>query len=306
MPAERDPAVSVIVVCTGRSGDLQRCLQALLGAGDPAPELIVVDTADDEAAGLAAAFREVKLVRSPPDLGMAAGANLGLAHASGEYVALVAEDTVVAPDWIRGLVRFLEAHPDAAAAGGKAYDWSDQQPVGARHNPWSSHVTIDPATCYARTWRNRPDQVREVATLPGWALMLRRRALDEVGPLVLEPDFVTGYEETDLCLRAAEAGWSTVVVVESRVTHVGGASTGVTHKARKTPLYLLASRRHYFLKNHGWRTLVAANLAYALGFAAWQVRRRLERKPLDERPPLGGFVRYNFNPLRPQGNGGPS
>lgn len=264
MTAERDPVVSVIVVSSNRSSDLRLCLQALLDTGYPALELIVV-VASDDAAGVAAAFREVKLVRSPADLGLAAGDNLGLAHATGEYVALVTQDTVVAPDWIRGVVRFLEAHPDAAAASGKAHDWSDQHPVGDRGTPSSSHVTIDPATCYARTWRDRPDEVREVATLPGWALMLRRRALDEVGPLVLEPEFVSGYEETDLCARLLVRGWRIYATGSPAVWHRVGSLD--RDGRRREAFYLHRNRTLFAYRNLGplgLRTLLRRQRAHDL------------------------------------------
>jgi GT2 family glycosyltransferase len=219
MTAERDPVVSVIVVCSGRPEELRRCLQALVGTGYPALELIVVDAAPGGAAEVAASFREVKLVHSPAELGVAAGDNLALAHATGDYVALVAQDTVVEPDWIRGLVRFLEAHPDAAAAGGKAYPWSDRHPVGDRRDHYTSYVTIDPATCYVTARHDTPDEVREVATLSACAIMLRRQAIDEVGPVFLEPEFSTCYQETDLFARLLVRGWRVYYTGSPAVWH---------------------------------------------------------------------------------------
>ncbi len=44
------------------------------------------------------------------------------------------------------------------------------------------------------------------------------------------------------------------------------------------------ARRRYFLKNHGaWYTAMA-DAAYILGYAAWRLRRRIQRKP-DTDPP---------------------
>jgi GT2 family glycosyltransferase len=207
MTAERDPVVSVIVVRSGQAGELRRCLRALLDTGYPALELIVVDDGSGDTAGMATSFASVMLVRSPASLDVAGATNLGLAHATGEYVALVAQDTVVAPGWIRELVRFLETYPDAAAAGGKAHRWSDRHPAGDGRNPYASYATIDPATCFARTWHDTPDEVREVATLSACAIMLRRRAIDEAGPVFLEPEFTTCYQETDLFARLLVRGW---------------------------------------------------------------------------------------------------
>jgi GT2 family glycosyltransferase len=224
MTAERDPVVSVIVVSYNRSADLRLSLQALLDTGYPALELIVVDNAStDDAAAVASSFPGVKLIRSETNLGFGGGNDLGLAHATGEYVAVVQNDAVVEPGWIRDLVRFLEAHPEAAAAGGKAYLWSERDPLGDRRNPYFSYLTLDPASCYAKAHRDTPDEVREVVTLSGCAIMLRRRAIDEVGPVFLEPEFFIYYEETDFCARLLARDWRIYYTGTPAVWHrVGG------------------------------------------------------------------------------------
>lgn len=250
MTAERDPMVSVIVVSYDRSADLRLCLQALVATGYPALEVIVVDNASvDDAAAVAASFPQVKLIRSQVNLGFGGGADLGLAHATGEYVALIQNDAVVEPDWIRGLVRFLEAHPDSAAAGGKAYFWSDQAPVGDRRNPYFSYLTLDPASCYATAYRDTPDEVREVVTLSGCAVMLRRRAIDEVGPVFLEPEFFTSYVETDFFARLVARGWRIHYTGTPVVWHrVGGLERA---RLGRSLFYLHRNRTLFAYRNLG-------------------------------------------------------
>ncbi len=250
MSAVRDPVVSVIVVSYNRSADLRRCLQALRDTRYPALELIVVDNASsDDAAEVAASFAEVKLVRSPTNLGFAGGNNLGLAHATGEYVALVNNDAVVAPDWPRALVDFLEARPEAAAAGGKAYHWSDRYPAGDRSNPYYAYSLLDPATCHAKAFQDTPDAVREVVTLSGCAVMLRRRAIDDAGPVFLEPEFFTYYEETDLFARLLARGWRLFYTGEPAVWHrVGGLERA---KLNRYLFYMHRNRTLFAYRNLG-------------------------------------------------------
>jgi GT2 family glycosyltransferase len=279
MSAERDPVVSVIVVSYNRSADLRLSLQALLDTGYPALELIVVDNASaDDAAAVAASFAAVKLVRSPTNLGFAGGNNLGLAHATGEYVALVNNDAVVERDWIRGLVRFLEAHPEAAAAGGKAYHWNDRWPVGDRRAPWFSYSTVDPVTCHAKAWSDTPDEVREVVTLSGCAVMLRRSAIDDVGPVFLEPEFFTYYEETDLFARMLARGWHLYYTGVPAVWH----RAGIAERARLN---------RYLFYMHRNRTLFAYRNLGPGGLQALLRRQRL--KDLLDR------LRMRLDPLWP-------
>ena len=71
--------------------------------------------------------------------------------------------------------------------------------------------------------------------------------------------------------------------------------TDVKKPAKRVPRYWFESRRRYFHKNHGWLYGLLADMAWAVGFALWRVRRRLQRKP-DHDPPglLWDFIRFNF------------
>ena len=65
---------------------------------------------------------------------------------------------------------------------------------------------------------------REVECVMGACLLVRRAAIDEVGP----PDasFFLFSEEVDWCYRFAQAGWKTLFTPDAQCVHVGGASHG--------------------------------------------------------------------------------
>jgi GT2 family glycosyltransferase len=97
------------------------------------------------------------------------------------------------------------------------------------------------------------------------------------------------YEESDLCLQLARKGWQCWYVPESRVIHLVGRSSGVTSRSgtpRRRPAYWFASRRRYFVKNHGWLYAVLADLAWTGGHAVWRLRRSLQNKPNQDPPRL--------------------
>ena len=108
--------------------------------------------------------------------------------------------------------------------------------------------------------------------------------LEQIG--LLDEGLYTYFDDTDICLRAARAGWETWFVPASRVIHLGGASTGVTgnRPPARRPAYWYQARRRFFLKNYGACYTALADAAFILGFAAWRVRRRLQHKP-DTDPP---------------------
>ncbi|MGZ3456314.1 MAG: glycosyltransferase family 2 protein, partial [Polyangiales bacterium] len=108
------PSVAVIVVSWNRSADLRLSLDAIFAQSLRPRDVIVVDNASsDDAADVAASFSGVKLIRNRENLGFAAANEIGLRETDADYVALVNNDALLAPDWLEKLVEFLEAHPDA-------------------------------------------------------------------------------------------------------------------------------------------------------------------------------------------------
>ena len=108
--------------------------------------------------------------------------------------------------------------------------------------------------------------------------------LEQIG--LLDEGLFTYFDDADLCLRANRAGWESWLLPQSRVIHYGGATTGVTDQKKRSrlPAYWFQARRRFFLKNYGaWHTLLI-DAAFILGFMAWRIRRRIQRKP-DTDPP---------------------
>ena len=68
------------------------------------------------------------------------------------------------------------------------------------------------------------DHVRDADFVMGSCMLVRRAAIDEVGPL--DENFFLFSEETDWCYRFAQAGWRTVFYPGAECVHVGGASHG--------------------------------------------------------------------------------
>jgi GT2 family glycosyltransferase/SAM-dependent methyltransferase len=283
MPAA-PPRVSAIIVSYNRAADLRLALEALLGSGYPALEVVVVDNASsDGSAEVAASFSSVRLVRNAENRGFAEANNQGLALAGSpawggaerrrdEYVALVNNDAVLDREWLPTLVSFLEAHPDAAAAGGRMYFWDEASPAGDRRNHFYSYSVVDAATGFVQATLDQPDEVREVATLSGAVVMLRRRAIDEAGAPFLEPLFFTYYEETDFFARAIRRGWKLYYVGAAAAWHRVRASTGDDYRY----FYYMERNRLLFAA----RSFAGPRLRGLLAETARRAARELSGQPL--------------------------
>jgi GT2 family glycosyltransferase len=232
------PKVTAIVVSYERRDDLRLALDALRASEWPreALEIVVVDNASkDGAADVAASIPGVIVIRNAENRGFAEANDQGLAIATGAYVALVNNDAVVDPRWIAESVALLEAHPRAAATGGKQFFWNDDQPLGERGNHYYAYTTMDPTTGHGRAHVDASDALREVATLSGSCVLIRRAAIDDVtrggrDPF-LEPEFFTYYEETDFFARALRRGWTLLYRGEPGVWHrVRGGEAGPSYR----------------------------------------------------------------------------
>jgi hypothetical protein len=127
-------------------------------------------------------------------------------------------------------------------------------------------------------------------------MMIRRELLERVG--LLDERYFMYYEETDFCLRAARAGFSTWYVPASRIIHLVGQSSGVTgaqRAAKRRPKYWFDSRHRYFRQNYGTLRTLAADFVWTGGFAVSSVLQKLRGRPRTDPPWLWwDFVRYNL------------
>jgi N-acetylglucosaminyl-diphospho-decaprenol L-rhamnosyltransferase len=248
----------------------------------------------------------VRLLASPRNGGFGAGNNHAIRGALAEkdppeLIYILNSDAFPREDAIEALVTFLDTHRQAGFAGSYIHGVDNVPHETAFRFPtvWSeieSGLGLGLVSRLLEKYRvpilPMPTETREVDWLAGASLMMRASVLREIG--LFDESFFLYFEETDLCRRAKRAGHSTWYVVESRVAHIGSASTGMK-KWQRIPTYWLDSRAHYFEKNHGAAYLRAANAASAAALGIFRVRRVLQRKA-DPYPPgyYADFVRYNL------------
>ncbi len=271
--------LSVIIVNWNVRDLLRRCLQSIF-ANLPACrlEIIVVDNAsgDGSAEMARTEFPQVRLIANPDNRGFPAANNQGLAVARGRYVLLLNPDTEVLSDALETMVAFADTHPDVGVVGPQLLN-----PDGTVQSSRRRFPTLATAL-FESTWLqpyaprrlleryyvlDRPDdQVQDVDWVTGAALMARREAVEQVGPL--DEGFFMYCEELDWCRRFREAGWRVVYLPTARIVHHVGKSSEQVLPARH--IHFQTSKVRYFRKYHG---PVAAELLrwVLLGNYLWQI-----------------------------------
>ncbi|MEZ5978671.1 MAG: glycosyltransferase family 2 protein [Planctomycetota bacterium] len=308
----------LIVVVNYRTPDLVEDGLAALAPeveGRDDRRVVVVDngSGDGSAERLAEAIARdgfgawATLVASPTNGGFAAGNNLAIAPALAgddppDFVLLLNPDTRVLPGAIDELVAFAERTPSAGIAGSQLCHATGEVQASTFRFPSllaevNAALRLGPVdrllakSRYLAPITTEPSRTDWVA---GASMLVRREVFERVG--LLDDGYFLYFEETDFCRRAADAGFECWYVPRSRVVHLVGQSTGVTNQAsatRRRPPYWFASRRRYFRRFHSAAYAFAVDVGFALAFALWRVRRKLQGKP-DEDPErfLGDFVRF--------------
>jgi N-acetylglucosaminyl-diphospho-decaprenol L-rhamnosyltransferase len=244
--------VSALVVTYNTRDLVLETLASL--AAEPDLETIVVDnaSADGTAEAIAAAFPDVRLVRSAVNLGFAAGTNLAARQARGEYLLLLNPDAALCAGALPTLLGVLDAHPRAAATSPALIYPGGRPQDSAFRFPGLVQVGLDlfPVARLASSPLNgrvRSTRLVQVDHPLGACMLIRRLAWDDVGPL--DEGYFMYVEEVDWCRRARRRGWQVWHQPAAVVRHHAGAST------RQRPAAMFAqlwrSRLRYYQRFHG-------------------------------------------------------
>src|SRR5574341_158543 len=107
------PLATVIVLNWNGEKILEECLRSLKAQTYSSLEVIVVDngSTDHSVTLVKDKFGFVRLLQNPTNLGFAAGNNVGIRAAHGDYIALLNNDATADPRWVEELVKAAEADP---------------------------------------------------------------------------------------------------------------------------------------------------------------------------------------------------
>lgn len=284
------PGVSVVIPNWNGRHWLAGCLNALSAQTQAPAEVIVVDngSGDGSIGYLETEHPEVRLVALAANTGFAHAANRGLALATGEFVALINTDVLLAPDWLARTAQVLLDHPQAAAVACKMLSLEDQSRVYDAGDILRRDGVCEQRGRYGRD-DGRWDAPGEVFGACAGAALYRRKTVLELGGF--DERYFAYLEDVDLALRLRMAGW--------RCRY----EPGVAFHAGEGSSHQLEGG-HHFLVTRNTVVLVAKAfpvrwfpyVAYRqLGWAwhAWRERRlRLHLRALGAALPLlGGALR---------------
>jgi N-acetylglucosaminyl-diphospho-decaprenol L-rhamnosyltransferase len=262
--------VTVCIVSWNIKDLLRDCLNSLKAqAGDVRYETIVVDnqSADGSADMVRTEFPWVKLIEPNANLGFGRANNLAYQNSKGRWVLLLNPDTVVLERAVEKLFHFAEAHPEAAAVGGRTLK-KDGQTL-ERSCCWGSpglwplfckslglHIIFKNSPLFNREamdyWQR--DSVREVGVITGCCLMIRREVYEQTGGF--DDHFFMYAEETDLCWRMKEKG-KLLLCPQAQIIHLVGEAAKKSTSNRL--FHINRALLKLFRKHYGKAYMLLAN-----------------------------------------------
>ncbi len=269
------PQVSVIIVSYNVRGFLENLLaslgKALTGIDS---EIIVVDnfSDDDSVEFLKKSHPEVMLIENRMNVGFGRANNQAVKASSGEYLLLINPDSVVEENTIGEMIKFLDLHPDAGAAGCKILNADGSLQKACRRSfptPWVAVSKIFGLSAlfpksrlfgrYNLTYLD-PGEVHEVDAISGSFMFMRKNVFGQVGGF--DEDYFMYGEDIDLCFKIKEAGYKVYYTPATSIIHFKGESTRNSNFNRTYEFYRAMSI--FVGKRYGQRSALSMLLRLAI------------------------------------------
>jgi len=278
------PAVSIIVLNYNGRQDTMACLRSLEHLTYSRTSIILVDNAssDGTAEAVRLTYPNVKVMETGANLGFTGGNNVAIKYAldnGADYILLLNNDTIVAPDFLNVMVEVMEQDPTIGVTGPMIYYHNNPETI------WTAGGTID--------WKhgttsmiglNQMDVSQfglgptTVDFVSGCALLARRQVWEKIG--VLDDKFFMYYEETEWCVRATRAGYKIVYVPKAQMWHKIGLDARAT--TPRVYYYMTRNRLLFARKTHaGLRSWLGITSEFSRTLLSWSLRPKWkDRRPL--------------------------
>jgi GT2 family glycosyltransferase len=274
------PSVCVVLVNWHTARDTIECVESLRASDYPNLRTIVVEngSTDNSLELIRRSVPSVTLIDTGANLGFTGGNNAGIKTAlvaGADYVMLLNNDTVVAPNLISQLVATAQSDESIGIVTGKILQYG-------RPTVWSAGTSLDRRFLTVRLQGyglpdvNLEHAPRDVPWITGCAMLIRRAVLDRVG--FLDDALYLSAEDLDYSLKVVGAGYRLVYDPRAILWHKESVSAG----GNDAPRYVYYQTRNLLLVHNRWAvnwahllaTRLYSFLYFAKRFTSFLARRR--------------------------------
>lgn len=192
-------------------------------------------------------YSGIVFIRSNENTGFAGGNNIGIASATGDYLFLINNDTVVTADLIQKLVDTMESNPKIGMVSPKIHYFDHPgmlQYTG--YTPMNYYTARNACIGQFEQDKGQYDFLTGVTGYAhGAAMMISRQALEKAGGMA--ENYFLYYEELDWCERIRKTGYEIHVNLDALIYHKESVSVG-----KRTALkeYFMNRNRILFIRKN--------------------------------------------------------
>ena len=221
--------VSIVILNWNGRDWLDKFLPTVIKYSSEA-SIFVLDnnSTDDSVELLIKKFPKVEIIKNKENYGYAEGYNAGLKQIDSEYFVLLNSDIEVTKNWISPIISLMESDKDISACQPKILDFNYKERFEYAGASGGYIDKFGYRFCSGRildTIENdtgQYDDTKEIFWATGACLFIRNSHFKLVNGL--DKDFFAHQEEIDLCWRLKNNGYKIMVVPDSTIYHVGGAT----------------------------------------------------------------------------------
>jgi len=191
--------------------------------------------------------KDIIFIRSAQNIGFAAGNNLGIDVATGDYLFLVNNDTVFTAGLIESLVHTMESHPAIGIISPMIM--YDQDPTIVQY---AGFTPMNYYTCrnecigqFEKDHGQFDGIIGQTGYCHGAAMMISRTAIEKSG--LMAENFFLYYEEMDWCEKVKGAGFEIWVNTTARIYHKESLAVGKNSGLKE---YFMNRNRILFIRRN--------------------------------------------------------
>lgn len=241
--------VSIIIINYNGKEFLADCLKSVMNQSYNDFEIIFVDngSSDNSLEFVNNNFNDekIKIIKSDENLGFAGGNNLGFKYASGEYIVLLNNDTIVEHDWLKYLIEAMESENNIGIVQSLVLT------EGIPDKYYKMNGTINLlGHNIMEIFKIGENGIGEILVATGCSMMIKKSIADKFGELFLNEYFAYS-EDAFLSLRVKYLRLKILHTSKSIVHHKGNATF---KKQKQSKLYFYQERNRLlnFLLFFNW------------------------------------------------------
>lgn len=223
---QMNPKVSIIVLTYNNLELNKKCFDSILKyTAYPNYELIIVDNQSTD--GTVDYLKElekeghpqVQIIFNQDNKGFAGGNNQGMQYATGDYILLLNNDTVISRGWITGMVKHMENDAKCGMCGSVTNSIGNESMICVNYQGQEAMMKF----AYGYTAAHMGEVFNDVDRLAMFCTMIRKDIIEKHGGL--DEQYKVGmFEDDDYAQVVNKAGYNLVVAEDSFVHHVNNAS----------------------------------------------------------------------------------